>query len=372
MPTSSSARVDAGARLREIVVLSRVVLWCLFAGPVLVSLVGCLSFHRGPIEGEPKDAHFMQLDGARVRYMDQGRGSPVVLIHGFASSLDAWATVVPALVKEHRVIALDLKGFGWTDRPEGDYSPRAQAQLVLQLLDRLGVKRAAVVAHSWGSSVALALTLMAPDRVSRVALYDAWVYEEQLPTTFLWARADGMGEILFGMFYTELPDEKVALAFHDERYVTEDLVETVEDQISRPGTTAAALAAVRGQRYEEMQKRYREIEQPVLLLWGREDRVTPLEYGERLSLDLPHAELRVYPQCGHFPMIEARHPSNDDLVAFLSEPDVPAPPPVAPASRPVPPTSAPEPAPEVAPEPAEPPPEPVEDNPFVDPDDDQG
>ena len=135
----------------------------------------------------------MQLDGARVRYVDEGQGPPVVLIHGFASSLDAWATVTPELVKRHRVIALDLKGFGWSDRPEGDYSPRAQATLVVQLLDRLGVKRAAVVAHSWGSSVALALALMAPDRVSRIALYDAWVYEEQLPTTFLWARAGWHG-----------------------------------------------------------------------------------------------------------------------------------------------------------------------------------
>ena len=248
-----------------------------------------MAFHQGPIAGEPKDARFMQLDGARVRYTDEGEGPPVVLIHGFASSLDAWATVTPRLVKNHRVIALDLKGFGWSDRPAGDYSPRAQAQLVLQLLDRLGVERTAVVAHSWGSSVALALALMVPDRVSRLALYDAWVYEEQLPTTFLWARADGMGEVLFGMFYTELPDEKVALAFHDERYVTEELVETVEDQIARPGTTAAALAAVRGQRYEQMQKRYRDIDQPVLLLWGREDRVTPLEYGERLSLEAKFA-----------------------------------------------------------------------------------
>lgn len=362
--------------LRELAFSWRVGL-CLLAGPMMVTLLGCMSFHQGAIAGEPKDARFMQLEGARVRYIDEGQGPAVVLIHGFASSLDAWGTVVPELVKHHRVIALDLKGFGWSSRPEGDYSPRAQAQLVMQLLDRLGVKEAAVVAHSWGSSVALALALMAPDRVSRIALYDAWVYEEQLPTTFLWARADGMGEVLFGLFYQELPEEKVALAFHDERYVTEDLVETIEDQLSRPGTTAAALAAVRGQRFEAMQAQYRTIDQPVLLLWGREDRVTPVEYGERLSLELPHAELRVYPQCGHFPMIEARNPSNDDLVAFLAassgeqarpeppEPQTPAP--EAPAS---------DPAPAVVPTtpigPPPPPPEREEDNPFIEPDDEPG
>jgi pimeloyl-ACP methyl ester carboxylesterase len=345
--------------------------WLLVLFGMLAGPLGCMSFHRGPISGEPADATFMQLDGARVRYRDVGQGPAVVLIHGFASSLDAWAGVVPALSSKHRVIALDLKGFGWTDRPEGDYAPRAQAELVLQLLDKLGVKRSAVVAHSWGSSVALALTMLAPERVSRIALYDAWVYEDQLPTTFLWARADGMGELLFGMFYSELPEEKVALAFYDEANVSEALVESVQEQLARPGTTAAALEAVRGQRFEAMQARYREISQPVLLLWGREDRVTPLAYGERLSLELPNAKLRVYPQCGHFPMIEALHASNRELASFLAEPDpVAAAPATSSGPAPSSATASPVvPAPMDLPEPAPATeaPAPVEDNPFVDP-----
>ena len=117
---------------------------------------GCMGFHTGPMPGEPADATFVQIEGARVRYVDEGEGEPVVLIHGFASSLAEWAPVLPALRENHRVLAMDLKGFGWTDRPEGDYSPEAQARLVLALMDERGVDRAAVVAHSWGSSVALA------------------------------------------------------------------------------------------------------------------------------------------------------------------------------------------------------------------------
>src|SRR5262249_10575477 len=104
-------------------------------------LAGCLSFHSGPMPGEPKTAKFAAVEGARVRYLDKGQGPAVVLIHGFASSLETWDGIVPLLVKNHRVIALDLKGFGWTDRPEGDYSPAAQARIVLKLLDQLGVKR---------------------------------------------------------------------------------------------------------------------------------------------------------------------------------------------------------------------------------------
>jgi pimeloyl-ACP methyl ester carboxylesterase len=305
--------------------------------------------------GEPSNARFADVDGVRVRYTDTGEpdsetkapvpnatpegGEPngassrpassassaserkptVVLVHGFAAALESWAGVVPALAKTHRVIALDLKGFGWTDRPEGDYSPEAQAKLLLRLLDLRGVSRSAIVAHSWGSSVALAASLQAPDRVTKLALYDAWVYDEQLPTFFHWARADGVGEALFGLYYKERADERIALAFFDHKYVTQKLVDSVEDALDRPGTLAAALAAVRGQHYEDVESRYRRVDKPTLLMWGREDIVTPLKYGERLSRDLPSSKLVVYPRCGHFPMIEALATSNRDLVQFLNE-----------------------------------------------------
>lgn len=295
---------------------------------------GCLDFHAGAVAGAPKGAEFATLKGARIHFSDSGKGQPVVLVHGFASSLNVWTGVKKALLADHRVLALDLKGFGHSSRPEGDYSPKAQAELVLALLDARGVEGPVdFVAHSWGSSVVLQLALIAPERVRKIALYDAWVYEDQLPSTFAWARADGMGELLIGAFYDERADEKMAAAFYDPRYVTEELVETVEEQLARPGTKAAALAAIRGQRYEELEAQYKKIDKPVLLLWGREDRVTTLEYGERLSKELPNARLTVYPQCGHFPMIEAISPSTRDLVEFLAPaaeaPPAPKPPPVS-------------------------------------------
>ncbi|MFO0761009.1 MAG: alpha/beta fold hydrolase, partial [Byssovorax sp.] len=108
-------------------------------------LAGCLSFHQGAMEGEPKTARFAQVEGARVRYVDVGKGPPVVLIHGFASSLETWDFLIPELSKTHRVVAMDLKGFGWTDRPEGDYSPTAQAKIVLALMKDRGIEKADIV-----------------------------------------------------------------------------------------------------------------------------------------------------------------------------------------------------------------------------------
>ena len=289
-------------------------------GVMLHLLTGCMTFHSGPLPGEPKTATYADVNGARIRYVDVGEGPAVVLIHGFASSLETWDAVVPLLAKTHRVIALDLKGFGWSARPAGDYSPRAQAELVYALLDQRGVDRAAVVAHSWGASIALEMALLKPARVTRLALYDAWIYEEQLPTFFVWSRAPGVGETLFRLYYGERADERIAYAFYDkERYVTEKLVTEVERALDRPGTLAAALAAVRGQRYAAIEGRYRTIPQKTLLLWGREDQVTLPTYGERLARDLKNVRMVTYPHCGHFPMLEAAGESNRDLASFLDQ-----------------------------------------------------
>jgi pimeloyl-ACP methyl ester carboxylesterase len=319
----------------------------LFAAAVLALaplLSSCMAFHKGPMPGEPAKARFVDIDGVRVRFTDTGgddaarpqapAGAPedgalastndkpvAILVHGFASALDAWATVVPALAKTHRVLALDLKGFGWTDRPEGDYSPDAQARLVLGLMQQRGITKAALVAHSWGSSVALAAVLAAPEKFTKVALYDAWVYEDQLPAFFHWSRQDGVGEVLFGLYYKERTDERIGFAFYDKKLISERLVEDIDAALDRPGTVAAALAAVRGQRYAEVEARYRTVKKPVLLLWGREDLVTPLRFGERLAKDLPNSRLVTYPRCGHFPMLEAMHASNRDLVTFLTQKD---------------------------------------------------
>jgi len=285
---------------------------------VVFGITGCLSFSPTTPAGAPKDATFLKVSDTTVRYVDVGQGPAVVLLHGFASSMDNWNSVIPELQTNHRVIALDLKGFGYTSRPEGDYSPQAQAEMVLALLDERGVDTFSIVGHSWGSSVALQVALMAPERVDRIALYDAWVYAEQLPTFFWWSRASGVGETLFALFYNERPDEKMSSAFYDPSTIDQKFVDSVEESLSRPGTRAAALEAVRGQRFEEWQEDYKKIEQPTLLIWGREDAVTQLKYGERLERDLPNAELVVYPRCGHFPMKEAKEASTKRLLDFLT------------------------------------------------------
>jgi uncharacterized protein (TIGR04551 family) len=311
----------------------------LLAAAALVSaLAGCPSFHAGALPGAPAGATFVDVDGIHVRYREVGSGPAVVMIHGYGASLESWAAVAPTVGAHHRVIALDLKGFGWTSRPDGDYSPAAQAELIWHVLDKLGVDDVAIVGHSWGTSVALSMAVAHPERTRRVALYDAYVYDDQVPSFFRWSQHSGIGELLFGLFYDERIEDRAPLAFYDERWVTQARVDRVNRDLDRPGTTAAALAVVRGHHFAELHKKLVGFVKPVLLLWGAQDQVTPIGYAHRLVNELANAKLDIYEHCGHIPMVEARTASTRDLVDFLDNDRA------LPEAAPVPPTPEPTPA----------------------------
>jgi pimeloyl-ACP methyl ester carboxylesterase len=283
-----------------------------------LALGACPSFHAGRLPGAPADATFAEVDGVHLHYRAVGSGPAVVMIHGYGASLDLWRPVQDALAAHHRVIAVDLKGFGWSSRPPGDYSPEAEAQLVWGLLDQLAVDQVSIVGHSWGSSVSLAMALAHPERVRRIALYAAYVFDAQKPAFFRWAGLDGIGEVLFALNYRANVEERIGLAYHDPRFITQARVDHVVAELGRPGTTAAALAAARDHELSRLEARYREIAQPTLLLWGDDDLVTPLSFGQRLANLLPDATLKVYAACGHIPMVEAATATTRDLVTFLA------------------------------------------------------
>ena len=275
-----------------------------------------LSYHAGPLPGEPVDGNFESVGGARVHYVDRGSGAPVVLLHGFASSLEIWNRLIPMLSRDHRVIAVDLKGFGWSDRPQGDYSPRAQAALVWALLDKRGIDQATLVGHSWGASVALAMALGAGKRTSRLVMYNAWAYEAQMSMSFRWSRSLGIGETLFRLYDSNWARGHLAFGFHKPVHVTPDLVARLKSRMDRPGARAAALATLRAMNFVQQQTRYTSLRMPALILWGQHDSISGPAFGRQLASDLC-GELVVFPRCGHFPMIEATEASNATLHRFL-------------------------------------------------------
>src|SRR6266850_3214706 len=107
-------------------------------------------------------SHFADIDGVRIHYQEKGTGTPLVLLHGFTSSTYSWKDVFEPLSQNFHVIAVDLKGFGFSGKPDGDYSRRAQATLVAHLLDHLKIVKGWLCGNSMGGEIALNLALLDP------------------------------------------------------------------------------------------------------------------------------------------------------------------------------------------------------------------
>ena len=121
------------------------------------------------------EARYETVAGHRLRYVRAGRGSAVVLVHGFGSSLYTWKDVIPGLASDHDVVALDLPGFGLSDQPP-DLTVESLPRAVLGLMDGLGIERAALVGNSLGGGVCAMAAGAHPDRVSALVLVDAAGY----------------------------------------------------------------------------------------------------------------------------------------------------------------------------------------------------
>lgn len=256
------------------------------------------------------DESFVDVGDAWLRVRDTGpkdsRKQPVVLVHGFGARLDNWRAVQDALDDDRRVIAFDQKGFGQSERTAGAYGPDRHADDVLKIMDALGVDHAVLAGHSYGAGVILRVAINAPDRVDGVVVVDGFVLERQVPTSFRWAKAPVMGEAIFSVLFSELPGEKYIMAFHDgQRFTSTKVLDEVHAMQDREGSTFAQLNTVRAMHYADVEPKYLAavVDKPRGVVWGDDDRVTPLRHGRAVAAALD-APLVIAADAGHVPLIE--------------------------------------------------------------------
>jgi pimeloyl-ACP methyl ester carboxylesterase len=267
------------------------------------------------------EARHETVDGHRLRFVRAGAGPPVVLVHGFASSLYTWKDVLPALARSHDVIALDLPGFGGSDRP-ADLSFEELPAAVVGLMDRLGVARAALVGNSMGGGVVAVVAGARPERVSALVLIDAAGFDlepEDQP---------GMVRLMMsplGPLVGDLPGQRLAVeatlsqVFHDDGLVTDERVAEYLDGVARPGTFEAmrSLGHSLGNETAVVQDALPGIEAPTLVVWGREDRWIPLRDADLFVAAISGAEKVVFDSCGHMPQEEKPEELGELLGEFL-------------------------------------------------------
>jgi len=260
------------------------------------------------------------VDGVRWRSREApGHGAETVIyLHGLFSSSATWKKVLASAAGGRPAIAVDLPGFGYSDRPwPYDYTVGGQAQALLRFLDVRGIERIACAGSSLGGAVCLIAAAARPQRVRALVLVDAASPRSRVPWNFRLLRVSGIGELEMELFTR--PVMEVALRWRLYAHSDRVTVETIDDwwtPIKVPGTRRAALVAVRSSSrgYENLLER---IQTPALVLWGKEDRLLPPEEGFRLSSSLRDSRLLVLPDIGHLPQEEAPEEFSRAVSQFL-------------------------------------------------------
>jgi pimeloyl-ACP methyl ester carboxylesterase len=264
------------------------------------------------------EPRYEDLTGLRVRYVRRGHGPAVVLLHGLASSMYTWADVIPALAKDHDVVAVDLPGFGGSDIPD-DLSPSVYPDTVLALMDRLGISRATLIGNSLGGAVAVVLAARHPERVRRLVLIDSAGFNLDPSRRPLILRLLGFGPVAAALDALPVRRHVVTAAlrqvFYDRALVTPEKVEEYLAPLARSGATEAIRSLLARQAAFGLPALVREVRVPTLIVWGRNDRWIPAADADRFASAIPAARKVVLEECGHVPQEE--RPA--ELVHLLEE-----------------------------------------------------
>lgn len=249
----------------------------------------------------------------QISYEVQGQGpTPVVCLHGFAAARSTWHDLAPLFPADRfRLYLLDLKGFGFSVKPrDGRYGIRDQAEIVAAFLANLGLREVALVGHSLGGGIALVVEQLLRAAgthgvLSRLVLLDCAAYPQRLPKLFRLLRFPLAGAILLRVVPARwIVRYTLPRVFANQAAITPAIIDRYTGCFSREGIPYAFITTVRQivpPDYDRIIAGYREVPLPTLILWGRQDRIIRLHYGEQLATEIPGARLAVIETCGHNP-----------------------------------------------------------------------
>lgn len=259
---------------------------------------------------------YVQLGAFRVHYFVGGRGQPLVLVHGMGGEAENWARLMPGLMRHgHQVYAIDLLGFGRSDRPDVDYSIACQAAILNQFFDSQNLARADLGGWSMGGWVALKFALEHPERVRRIFVADS-------------AGIMFMPPFDLALFQPSTTDQAQRLlvllmpqARPIPRFVARDVVRRMRP--TRWVVQRATKSMMAGG--DLLDGKLSDIHGPVLIVWGKQDALIPVACGEEMHRQIPQSVFEIFDRCGHLALAECSHRVLPQILQFLeSEPPLPS------------------------------------------------
>jgi pimeloyl-ACP methyl ester carboxylesterase len=276
----------------------------------------------------PTHRRWIALDGARLNVVELGSGPPVVLVHGHDGSWRNWLENIPDLAASHRVVALDLPGFGDSPLPPWQITIPSYARLVGQLCTELSLERPAFVGHSMGGLICAELAITDPDRVNRLVLVAAAGLSRRygpIPRQIL-ARPQLLPSVLqrvsravgrrarFLAGRRRLRKAGLGLSVRHPDLLSATLAAQVIRSSGAPGGPVASAAVAR----HEIANRLGGIVRPTLVIWGADDAVVAVDAADRYAELIPGAQMLILADTGHLPMLERPARFNELLEGFLA------------------------------------------------------
>lgn len=251
---------------------------------------------------------YLEVDGHAVHVEQAGSGPAVLLVHGFGGSTYSWRHVIPDLARDHRVVALDLNGFGWSERPrERDaYTIEGQERLVLGVADALGLERFALVGHSYGGGLSLWIASRHPRRLTSLTLVDSTLPTYSTERRSRLASSRTVVSLLLRTVLLRETTVRRALrrATYDDAQVTEELVREYLRRVRVEGSVEAFQGLTAPVEGPEPTVELEALAVPTLVVWGAEDELLDADLGAQAAARIPGARFVAIERCGHSPMEE--------------------------------------------------------------------
>lgn len=275
------------------------------------------------------DVNRVKVRNIELAYIDEGSGDDVLLlVHGLGTTAKGWIKNIPALSKEHRVIAVDLPGYGKSGKGDFKYSMSFHAQVLTELLDAMGIEKATFIGHSMGGQISMWAALNHPEHVDRIVLISPAGFERFLEGEGDWMKAAYTIELV-----RDIPIRNIDVNLQMNFYETpEDAAFFVTDRIQMRGAKDfipycyAVTRNVAGMIDQPVWDKLDQIKQKTLILFGENDGLIPNPYlhgGTTESIAeigqkaIPNNKLVMIPECGHMAQFEKADVVNKEIINFI-------------------------------------------------------
>jgi pimeloyl-ACP methyl ester carboxylesterase len=280
------------------------------------------------MSGNVLQDRYVKVGNINTRFWTAGTTGPsILMIHGLGGSVEFWQPNVGALGETHRVYALDLPGFGRSDKPAAPYSIPYFTRFVTDFLTSQGVERTHLVGNSLGGAIALAVAASRPDMVGRLVLVDPVGFGTAVHMMLRTVSLPLLGERVMRPSRKGI-ENMLKTLFLDPLTVTQEMTDNSFEIASLPGsgwsfvTTARSLFGFWGTKRnvrESAIDNARSLRCPSLIIWGKQDKILPATQARSAVKVIPNATLQLFDSSGHCPQLEQPAEFNSTVLRFLAE-----------------------------------------------------